>query len=573
MSMRIRRTCQRLAIAAGLLATAGAAMAQTLLTTTRVASGLNHPLCIAHAPGDANRLFILEQGGRIRILNLATGVVNPVAFVDISGSVATNWLEYGLLGIAFHPNYQTNGFFYINYNPNNLTVADTLIARYHVSANPDVADPASATTILRFGYGTRTQHRAGWMDFGPDGYLYLTTGDGAESDPDNAAQNTTILRGKLLRLDVNGPDGIPGTPDDDGFPADANKLYCIPQTNPFFGSATNAQEIWAYGLRNAWRCSFDRLTGDLWIGDVGQATREEVDFQPAGAPGGRNYGWRCTEGTICTGFTGCTCNSPTLTAPVYEYAHTIGLSVTGGYVYRGCVIPDLRGTYVFGDYQMSKMFSFRYNGTVTNYTDRTAELAPGGGLNLSTPSALGEDLSGELYICDYGGGEVFKIVPRTTPPPGITITQQPSAVMACAGLAAQLSIAATSTGSPATYLWRRNGSPLSDGALPSGSVISGAATASLTISNIHAAESGSYSCLVTNLCTSLATNAAALSVNSADFDNNGDSGADADIEAFFACLAGNCCATCGSADFNADGDTGTDADIEAFFRVLAGSSC
>jgi glucose/arabinose dehydrogenase len=550
-----------------------AALAQTSLTTTRVASGLNHPLCIAHAPGDPNRLFILEQPGRVRILNLTTGVLNPTAFLDISSSVATNWLEYGLLGIAFHPDYQNNGFFYINYNPNNLTVADTLISRYHVSANPDVADPASATTILRFGYGTRREHRSGWMDFGPDGYLYLTTGDGAENDPDGAGQNLAILRGKVLRLDVNGPDGIPGTPDDDEFPADPNKQYRIPLSNPYHGSATNAQEIWAYGVRNAWRCSFDRLTGDLWIGDVGQGQREEVDFQAAGLAGGRNYGWRCTEGTFCTGLTGCTCNGPTLTPPIYEYTHSIGVSVTGGYVYRGCAIPDLRGTYVFGDYQVSKFFSLRYNGTVTEFRDRTTELAPGGGLTLQTPSAFGEDLAGEVYICDYSGGEVFKLVPRTTPPPSLVITQQPAPEMACLGNAVQLSVLATSTGSPAAYRWRLGGSTLSDGALPSGTVVGGSGTATLTLSNVQPDEAGSYSCLLSNACMTVASNSVPVSVNSADFNNDGDSGTDADIEAFFACLAGNCCVACGSADFNADGDVGTDADIESFFRVLGGQAC
>jgi glucose/arabinose dehydrogenase len=549
------------------------ALAQTALTTTRVASGLNHPLCIAHAPGDPNRLFILEQPGRIRILNLSSGVLNPTAFLDISASVATNWLEYGLLGIAFHPDYQNNGFFYINYNPNNLTVADTLVARYHVSANPDVADPASATTILRFGYGTRREHRSGWMDFGPDGYLYLTTGDGAENDPDGAAQNLSLLRGKLLRLDVNGPDGIPGTSDDDEFPADANRNYCIPIGNPYRGSATNAQEIWGAGLRNAWRCSFDRLTGDLWIGDVGQGQREEVDFQPAGAAGGRNYGWRCTEGTFCTGLTGCTCNGPTLTPPIYEYNHTIGVSVTGGYVYRGCAIPDLRGTYMFGDYQVNKFFSLRYNGTVTNFTDRTAELAPGGGLTLATPSAFGEDLAGELYICDWSGGEVFKIVPRTTPPPSLVITQQPLPAMACIGGAVQLTVGATSTGSPAAFRWRLGASSLSDGTLPSGTVVTGSGTATLSLTNLRPDEAGLYSCVVSNACRSLPSGSAPVSVNSADFDNNGDAGTDADIEAFFACLAGNCCAACGSADFNGDGDVGTDADIESFFRVLGGGPC
>jgi hypothetical protein len=252
----------------------------------------------------------------------------------------------------------------------------------------------------------------------------------------------------------------------------------------------------------------------------------------------------------------------------------VGVSVTGGYVYRGCAIPDLRGAYVFGDYQVSKFFSFNYNGTVINFRDRTAELAPGGGLTLSTPSAFGEDLAGEIYICDYSGGEVFKLVPRTTPPASLVITQQPVSTMACVGNAVQLNVAATSTGSPATYSWRLGAEALADGTRPSGTVISGSHTAALTLSNIQwGDQQNGYACLVSNACMSVLSNGVAVSVNSADFDRDGDFGTDADIEAFFACLGGNCCAECGSADFNADGDVGTDADIESFFRVLGGQAC
>jgi len=383
------------------------------ITSVRVASGLTQPLFAASPPGDFDRLFIVERTGRIKILQ--NGVVNPTPFLNVSSLITTTWLEYGLLGLTFHPDYRNNGYFYVNYTPPNGSVADTQVVRYRVSAtDPNVADPTSATTILRFSFGTRREHRAGWMAFGPDGYLYVSTGDGAESDPDNAGQNKTILRGKILRLDVNGPDGVPGTADDDGFPADANKNYRIPPTNPFYGQEAAAQEIWAYGLRNPWRCSFDRLTGDLWIGDVGQNTREEIDFQAAGSAGGANYGWRCTEGTFCTGLTGCICNGAGLTPPIYEYNHSAGLSVTCGYVYRGCAIPGLEGTFFFADYQNNHLWSFRYtpSGGMTDFRDRQAELTPPG-LTVNSVASFAEDGYGEVYMIDYGGGEVFKIVPVT----------------------------------------------------------------------------------------------------------------------------------------------------------------
>lgn len=395
------------------------------LKTTRVASGLTQPLCLAHAPGDATRLFVCERTGRVRVVNLTTNTVLATPFLNLSTLVSTTWLEYGLLSIVFHPDYARNGYFYVNYNPTGLTNADTLVVRYRVSAaDPNVADPASATPILRFSF-TRREHRAGWMGFGPDGYLYITTGDGGENDPDNAAQTvaaTSALswRGKVLRIDVNGPDGVPGTADDDAFPADANRNYVIPADNPFVvnpGTPERRPELWAYGLRNPWRASFDRLTGDLWIGDVGQSAQEEVDFQRAGV-GGLNYGWRCREGTSCTGLTGCTCTDPALAGPVYTYGRTVGVSVTGGYVYRGCAIPQVQGVYFFAEYQVNKLFSFRFNRdtrVVSDLRDRTTELQPGGGLNLQSVAAMAEDEYGELYFADINGGEVFKLVTVTPP--------------------------------------------------------------------------------------------------------------------------------------------------------------
>ncbi|MBC7773770.1 MAG: PQQ-dependent sugar dehydrogenase [Pyrinomonadaceae bacterium] len=383
------------------------------ITSVRVASGLTQPLNAASAPGDFSRLFIVERTGRIKILQ--NGVVNPTPFLNVSSLISTSWLEYGLLGLTFHPGFQQNGFFYVNYTPPNGSIADTQIVRYRVStANPNVADTSTATTILRFNFGTRREHRAGWMAFGPDGYLYVSTGDGGENDPDNAAQNLGLLRGKLLRLDVNGADGTPGTADDNGFPADATRNYQIPASNPFAGQPGVAPELWAVGLRNPWRCSFDRLTGDLWIGDVGQAAREEVNFQAAASRGGTNYGWRCTEGTFCTGLSGCMCNGAGLTPPVYEYPRSMGVSVTCGYVYRGCAIPGLEGTFFFADYQANRLWSLRYSptGGVTDFTNRQGQLTPPG-QTVNSVASFAEDAYGELYMIDYSGGEVFKIVPAT----------------------------------------------------------------------------------------------------------------------------------------------------------------
>jgi hypothetical protein len=250
-------------------------------------------------------------------------------------------------------------------------------------------------------------HNGGWIAFGADGYLYIAMGDGGSgNDPGNRAQDiTSQLLGKILRIDVNGDD----------FPADTARNYASPSTNPFVG-VIGDDEIWAYGLRNPWRNSFDRLTHDLYIADVGQSAVEEIDFQAASSTGGENYGWRCMEGDRCTGFSGCTCNSPSLVLPIHTYTHTgQNCSITGGYVYRGCAISGLGGTYFFADYCSDKIWSFRFDGVnQTEFTDRTVELTPDIG-SISSITSFGEDAYGEIYICDQGG-EVFKIIPTDSPP-------------------------------------------------------------------------------------------------------------------------------------------------------------
>lgn len=383
-----------------------AAQAPVPLDTVRVASGLTLPTHVTHAPGDTARLFITEQRsgtvGRVRILNIPGNTLNATPYLSVSPVSVGN--EEGLLGLAFHPNFATNGFFYVYYtnsSGNNQIVRYTANAPFMTSTT---ADAASATQVITFSHPTNSNHNGGWIGFGPDNYLYAGTGDGGSgNDPPGNGQNINAVLGKILRIDVNGDD----------FPADTTKNYAIPPTNPFAGATPGADEVWHYGIRNPWRCSFDRQTGDFWIGDVGQNAIEEIDFVPAGL-GGLNFGWRCMEGLSCTGLTGCTCNAPTLTLPVHTYPHTAGAcSVTGGYRYRGSALCGWNGVYFFADYCSAQISSFSFNGsTISNLTNRTAELAPGGGLAINSITSFGEDEAGELYIVDQGG-EIFKVIPGT----------------------------------------------------------------------------------------------------------------------------------------------------------------
>jgi glucose/arabinose dehydrogenase len=362
----------------------------TALTTDRVASGLTNPTFATSPPGD-DRLFILEQGGVIKILK--TGSVLATPFLDISTDVVSGG-ERGLLGLAFAPDYQTSGEFYVDYTGSG---GDTYIMRFHVSGDPDVADAASGETILHIPQ-PQTNHNGGMLAFSPnDGYLYVGLGDGgAAGDPHGLignGQDSTTLYGSILRLDVSG----------------GGMGYGVPLTNPLI--ATPGQdEIWAFGFRNPWRFSFDRATGDLYIGDVGEATYEEIDFQPASSTGGENYGWRLKEGLHCYN-PPVACDPGGLTDPILEYDHTDGNAVTGGYVYRGCQIPDLRGTYFYADYGSARIFSFSYDGsTKSDSTERTTELAPTTGMSIDLISSFAEDADGELYIVDYLDGEIYKII-------------------------------------------------------------------------------------------------------------------------------------------------------------------
>ncbi|MBK8100957.1 MAG: PQQ-dependent sugar dehydrogenase [Planctomycetes bacterium] len=379
---------------------AAAIPAQLTLTTQRVATGLSRPIGAASPIGDYDRLFLLEQTGRIKILR--NGAVLPTPFLDIATLVNTSSgsSERGMLGFAFHPNYRNNGHVFVHYT--RISDGASMVVRYTAStANPDTVNTGSATTILGPVTQPFTNHNGGCLQFGPDGYLYVGLGDGGSGgDPGCRAQNNTQLLGKILRLNV---DNLPNI---------------IPPSNPFVGQPGLRGEIFHYGLRNPWRFSFDRVTGDLYIGDVGQNAVEEIDFHAAGQPGGVNYGWKIMEGPNCYSTTACTapppCNSPLLTRPIYSYAGT-PRTVIGGYVYRGCAIPSLRGTYFLADYLTNTITSFAFNGTtVSAITNRTAELSVTG-QTMTAITSFGEDACGEIYICTLGGG-VHKIVPRNGAP-------------------------------------------------------------------------------------------------------------------------------------------------------------
>jgi glucose/arabinose dehydrogenase len=381
-------------VVAAVIVLAAASLASAQIASERIASGLNWPVFVTAPAGDA-RLFVVQQGGLIRILK--NGALLPTPFLNLTGSTTPPSIgtERGLLGLAFHPQYATNGFLYVDYTD---LSGNTVIARYHVSADPDVADPASATTLL-----TITQpyanHNGGTVAFSPrDGYLYIGMGDGGSAgDPGNRAQDDGVLLGKILRLDV-----------DHGSP------YAIPPDNPFAGPGLPLDEIWAKGVRNPYRFSFDPQGGDLYIADVGQSAWEEVDWQAADSPGGQNYGWRIMEGDHCynppTG-----CDQTGLTLPVYEYGHDVGCSITGGVVYRGAAIPTVQGAYFFADYCANRVWSFKMNGGAAGpTTEWTAALAPQTpGLAIASIVAIGVDGAGEMVLVDRGtgsDGELWRIV-------------------------------------------------------------------------------------------------------------------------------------------------------------------
>jgi glucose/arabinose dehydrogenase len=346
---------------------------------TSVATGLDRPLYLTAPAGDP-RLFIVEKTGRIRIVK--DGALLPKPFLDLSGDVSTG-SEQGLLSMAFHPAYASNGLFFVDYTDAN---GDTHVTRYTVSAgDADVADPASAKTILTVGQPF-ANHNGGLLLFGADGTLYIGLGDGGSSgDPSGNAQNLATLLGKILRIDV-----------------DAGDPYAIPPDNPFAGHAGARGEIWAYGLRNPWRFSFDTATNRLYIADVGQAEWEEVDVVPANQ-GGQNFGWNIMEGTHCYGAS--SCDQSGLTLPVLEYSHDEGCSITGGYVYRGTLAPDLVGQYFYSDYCTGFIRSFTFDGATPN-APKSWDVG-----DIGSVQSFGKDAAGELYVLTTDGA-VYRVGER-----------------------------------------------------------------------------------------------------------------------------------------------------------------
>ena len=339
------------------------------------ATGIPSPTAIEHA-GDS-RLFVVQQSGAIKIVN-ENGTVNPVNFLTLGTSVISTGGERGLLGLAFHPEYADNGYFYVNYT--RAGDGDTVIARYQVSSNPDVADPSSGTILMIIDQ-PYANHNGGTIRFGPDGYLFIGTGDGGSGgDPGNRAQNINENLGKMLRIDVNS-----GAP------------YGIPATNPFVNTEGN-DEIYAIGLRNPWKFSFDRANGDLWIADVGQNQVEEINHVPSEVPG-LNYGWKCYEGNSV--YSTCT-NPPAFTFPGAQYTHsgTGGCSVTGGYVYNGSMYPNFLGKFFFADYCINKI------GYVDEAENITWSNTFAGNNSFMT---FGENVDGELFVC-ASNGNIYRVV-------------------------------------------------------------------------------------------------------------------------------------------------------------------
>ncbi|MBK5286821.1 MAG: PQQ-dependent sugar dehydrogenase, partial [Bacteroidia bacterium] len=360
-----------------------------VITLTTLGSGLSGPVCIQNTgtPND-NRLFINERTGRIRIMDRTTGVVNPLPFLDITSRVISGYNEQGLLGLAFDPDYANNGYFYIDYTGTG-GIGNTVISRFHVSSFPDSAQLGSEQIMLTI-YQPYLNHDGGNLMFGKDGYLYISMGDGGSGgDPQNRAQNIDSLLGKTLRIDVRNPNP---------------PYYFSPTTNPFYGGGAPSSipylgtlpgrnEIYNWGLRNPWRCSIDRMTGDKWIADVGQNLWEEIDYESRCDSMGHNYGWRCYEGNAAYSTIGCQPQA-SYTAPVFVYSHSLGCSVTGGYVYRGGQEGAMFGKYLFADFCSGRIWATEPNGTggwTTNVLTQTNALLTN---NIST---FGEDIYGELY--------------------------------------------------------------------------------------------------------------------------------------------------------------------------------
>jgi len=350
-----------------------------------VVGGFDNPIQILHAGDGSNRLFVVEQLGFVLVVE--NGGFLPEPFLDISELltyevIRGGYTERGMIGMVFHPNYEENGYFYVNYVNRD---EDVVVVRYQVSAdNPNKADPNSALQIINVGQPF-PNHNGGSMEFSPvDGYLYISVGDGGGAgDPFSNGQNTSTLLGKILRIDV-----------------DSTEPYAVPETNPFVGNDAYAPEIWALGLRNVWRMSFDRATGDLYMADVGQEKVEEVNVQRATSTGGENYGWNAMEGS--ERYNPNTVVPESHTLPVAEYGHDLGCSITGGNVYRGTNLPELDGVYFYGDYCNGRTWAMVFDETAETWI--SAEFIETGWQIVS----FGEDEQGEVYLVNYKG-DIYRL--------------------------------------------------------------------------------------------------------------------------------------------------------------------
>jgi len=376
-------------LALAFLAALCAPAASAAVIWNKVYSGFSSPVEITNAHDGSQRIFVVQQSGKIRIIK--GGAVLATSFIDLGATgldaIAAGG-EQGLLGIAFHPQYATNGQFYVNYT--RKSDGATVIARFLASAgNADVADPSSGTILLTIAQ-PEANHNGGAVKFGPDGFLYIGMGDGGGGNDQHGTigngQDKSTLLGKILRIDVDNGGANP---------------YAIPPGNPYASGVGGRREIFAIGVRNPWRMSFDRATGDFWFGDVGQGAVEEVDMLPAGTGAGTNFGWRIMEGLHCTGLGG-TCPDARLTQPILEYGHALGCSVTGGYRYRGTASPALAGYYLYGDYCSGRIWGATKSG---GGPWQTVELKSAG-INVST---FGEDQAGEIYVASLGTGVIYRI--------------------------------------------------------------------------------------------------------------------------------------------------------------------
>lgn len=449
-----------------------------VVTVSTLTTGLVRPVCVTNSglPND-NRLFVIEKVGRIRIIDRTSGVMNPVSFLDISSRIYSSGNEQGLLGLTFHPNYAVNGYFYVNYI--NLS-QNTVIARYQVSSFADTAMVNSEAIMMTVAQ-PYSNHNGGNLMFGWDGYLYISLGDGGSGgDPGNRAQNINTLLGKMLRVDVSNPN---------------SPYYYSPPTNPFYngnsptgipytGTLPGSNEIFDWGLRNAWRASIDRMTGDKWYGDVGQNVMEEIDFESRCDSAGKNFGWRCYEGTQPYNTSGCQPAS-SYTAPVSEYSHSLGCSVSGGYVYRGGQEGAMFGKYFFADYCSGRIWETHPNGTggwITTLVTQT------NALNSNRYSSFGEDVYGELYLTgDGNSGLLYKIVDTACAP--TAYINAPDTIINCSGGPITFTFNAI-YGTGLSYQWYE----FATGPIPGG-------TSSTFITNISPGEHSYYVVVMNSNCS------------------------------------------------------------------------